>query len=274
MIIVGPLITIRGGGGPPAPSRASRTSRGPSRATSRRSTPHTRHRPAPSLSAPRPGSSTTPQAPATPSTPTASRRASAPGAGIPARRDEPRPARSLVRRRDGLGLRQRASASSSAPGARSRNSRPARATSASPPSTPPTAAPSPTTSWARPPSSTAASPSSTLTAPPPRRPCSRRSRARSVPPAPPRHRDPRTRLPAGGQPGVRRLGLPRLRARGCAAPADRRRRPGSSFSPPWASARPYRSNEERRRELPRRLHRYNARRPRGGIAGVVPASRT
>ena len=41
----------------------------------------------------------------------------------------------------------------------------------------------------------------------------------------------------------------------------------------WAYARPYRSNEERLRELPRWLHRYNARRPHGGIDGAVPASR-
>ena len=41
----------------------------------------------------------------------------------------------------------------------------------------------------------------------------------------------------------------------------------------WTYARPYRSNEERLRELPRWLHRYNARRPHGGIDGAVPASR-
>ncbi len=41
----------------------------------------------------------------------------------------------------------------------------------------------------------------------------------------------------------------------------------------WAYARPYRSNAERLHELPRWLHRYNARRPHGGIHGAVPASR-
>jgi len=41
----------------------------------------------------------------------------------------------------------------------------------------------------------------------------------------------------------------------------------------WAYARPYRSNAERLHELPRWLHRYNARRPHGGIDGAVPASR-
>lgn len=41
----------------------------------------------------------------------------------------------------------------------------------------------------------------------------------------------------------------------------------------WAYARRYRSNEERLRELPRWLYRYNHRRPHGGIDGAVPASR-
>ena len=41
----------------------------------------------------------------------------------------------------------------------------------------------------------------------------------------------------------------------------------------WAYARPYRSNAERLQQLPRWLYRYNARRPHGGIGGVVPASR-
>ena len=41
----------------------------------------------------------------------------------------------------------------------------------------------------------------------------------------------------------------------------------------WAYARPYRSNAERLHQLPRRLYRYNARRPHGGIGGVAPASR-
>ena len=41
----------------------------------------------------------------------------------------------------------------------------------------------------------------------------------------------------------------------------------------WAYARPYRSNIERLRELPRWLYRYNARRPHGGIGGAVPVSR-
>jgi transposase InsO family protein len=41
----------------------------------------------------------------------------------------------------------------------------------------------------------------------------------------------------------------------------------------WAYARPYRSNAERLRQLPRWLYRYNHRRPHGGIDGVVPASR-
>ena len=41
----------------------------------------------------------------------------------------------------------------------------------------------------------------------------------------------------------------------------------------WAYARRYRSNAERLHQLPRWLYRYNARRPHGGIAGAVPASR-
>ncbi len=41
----------------------------------------------------------------------------------------------------------------------------------------------------------------------------------------------------------------------------------------WAYARPYRSNVERLHQLPRWLQRYSARRPHGGIGGVVPASR-
>jgi transposase InsO family protein len=41
----------------------------------------------------------------------------------------------------------------------------------------------------------------------------------------------------------------------------------------WSYARRYRSNEERLAELPRWLYRYNHRRPHGGIAGAVPASR-
>ena len=41
----------------------------------------------------------------------------------------------------------------------------------------------------------------------------------------------------------------------------------------WAYARPYRSNGERLRALPRWLYRYNHRRPHGGISGAVPASR-
>ena len=38
----------------------------------------------------------------------------------------------------------------------------------------------------------------------------------------------------------------------------------------WAYARPYRSNEEQLRELPRWLHRYNARRPHGRIDDADP----
>jgi transposase InsO family protein len=41
----------------------------------------------------------------------------------------------------------------------------------------------------------------------------------------------------------------------------------------WSYARKYRSNEERLAELPRWLYRYNYRRPHGGIAGAIPASR-
>lgn len=41
----------------------------------------------------------------------------------------------------------------------------------------------------------------------------------------------------------------------------------------WAYARKYRTNEDRLAELPRWLYRYNYRRPHGGIAGAVPASR-
>ncbi len=41
----------------------------------------------------------------------------------------------------------------------------------------------------------------------------------------------------------------------------------------WAYARPYRSNAERLRELPRWLYRYNHRRPHGGVGGAVPVSR-
>ena len=41
----------------------------------------------------------------------------------------------------------------------------------------------------------------------------------------------------------------------------------------WAYARPYRSNAERLRELPRWLYRYNHRRPHGGVGGAIPASR-
>jgi transposase InsO family protein len=41
----------------------------------------------------------------------------------------------------------------------------------------------------------------------------------------------------------------------------------------WAYARRYRSNDERLRELPRWLYRYNHRRPHGGIGGAAPASR-
>lgn len=41
----------------------------------------------------------------------------------------------------------------------------------------------------------------------------------------------------------------------------------------WAYARPYRSNDERLRALPRWLYRYNHRRPHGGISGAVPAYR-
>jgi transposase InsO family protein len=41
----------------------------------------------------------------------------------------------------------------------------------------------------------------------------------------------------------------------------------------WAYARKYRSNEDRLAALPRWLYRYNYRRPHGGIAGAVPASR-
>jgi transposase InsO family protein len=41
----------------------------------------------------------------------------------------------------------------------------------------------------------------------------------------------------------------------------------------WAYARPYRSNAERLRALPRWLYRYNHRRPHGGVGGAVPASR-
>ena len=39
-----------------------------------------------------------------------------------------------------------------------------------------------------------------------------------------------------------------------------------------AYARRYRSNEERLRQLPRRLYRYNARRPHGGIGGIGGAT--
>ena len=41
----------------------------------------------------------------------------------------------------------------------------------------------------------------------------------------------------------------------------------------WAYARPYRSNAERLRQLPRWLYRYNHRRLHGGVGGAVPASR-
>jgi transposase InsO family protein len=41
----------------------------------------------------------------------------------------------------------------------------------------------------------------------------------------------------------------------------------------WSYARRYRSNEERLTELPRWVYRYKYRRPHGGIAGAVPASR-
>ena len=41
----------------------------------------------------------------------------------------------------------------------------------------------------------------------------------------------------------------------------------------WAYARPYRSNAERLRQLPRWLYRYNHRRPHGGVGEAVPASR-
>lgn len=41
----------------------------------------------------------------------------------------------------------------------------------------------------------------------------------------------------------------------------------------WAYARSYRSNEERRRLLPRWLYKYNTRRPHGGIGGAAPVSR-
>ena len=41
----------------------------------------------------------------------------------------------------------------------------------------------------------------------------------------------------------------------------------------WAYARPYRSNAERLRELPRWLYRYDHRRRYGGVGGAVPASR-
>ena len=41
----------------------------------------------------------------------------------------------------------------------------------------------------------------------------------------------------------------------------------------WANARPYRSDAERLPQLPRWLYRYSARRPHGGIGGLVPASR-
>ncbi len=41
----------------------------------------------------------------------------------------------------------------------------------------------------------------------------------------------------------------------------------------WSYARKYRSNEQRLAELPRWLYRDNYRRPHGGIAGAVPASR-
>lgn len=41
----------------------------------------------------------------------------------------------------------------------------------------------------------------------------------------------------------------------------------------WAYARPYTSNVERLRTLPRWLYRYNHRRPHGGIQGLVPADR-
>jgi len=41
----------------------------------------------------------------------------------------------------------------------------------------------------------------------------------------------------------------------------------------WAYARPYTSNDARLRQLPRWVDYYNHRRPHGGIAGAVPASR-
>jgi len=41
----------------------------------------------------------------------------------------------------------------------------------------------------------------------------------------------------------------------------------------WAYSRPFQSNRQRLKELPRFINYYNHRRPHGGIAGAVPASR-
>ena len=41
----------------------------------------------------------------------------------------------------------------------------------------------------------------------------------------------------------------------------------------WAYSRPFQSNRQRLKELPRFINYYNHRRPHGGIGGAVPASR-
>ncbi len=41
----------------------------------------------------------------------------------------------------------------------------------------------------------------------------------------------------------------------------------------WAYSRPFRSNQQRLKALPRFINYYNRRRPHGGIGGAVPASR-
>ena len=81
----------------------------------------------------------------------------------------------------------------------------------------------------------------------------------------------------------RRPQLPRRRrcrrraavAHAALPPADERQ--SRAFHPDPAErvayARPYRSNAERLRQLPRWLYRYNHRRPHGGVGGAVPASR-
>ena len=73
---------------------------------------------------------------------------------------------------------------------------------------------------------------------------------------------------------------PPPRAYGCATPGPtgrRRTARRSASSRPCRTSgrmpRPYGSNAERLHALPRWLYRYNARRPHGGIGGMVPASR-